>query len=393
MILHGPSFPCRYGGRNAWIGAVTGVWLVPRQAFAHVKWFCAVADVTQSPIAFHDVLTPLFGGVCCLFLLLVFAGFLVDGHVARRWPRLGSSGQLHVDTEEKLVRLATGAYFLLLWDKGAVVLWERGGAILTPELMANIGWMGALQFAIAVFVGWRRTCLLAAAGICVLYGYGIMQFGIFHMTDYVFFPGIAAYLALTSISAFSGPAANPASAIRRRSSSFARRLGIRLASSPLPMATRLRVPLLSGSLAFGLMWTAVEKFVYPEWTLDVVSRHPSLAFGFPWQFVVMVAGFVEFTLAFYFMAGRGLVRFGAIAYASVFVAAIPEFGHLDTVGHMPIVAILAVVFLHGASPLQRLMGIWQRRPVANATAILALYAVTLIGFFGMYYGLQWAEYG
>ncbi len=151
--------------------------------------------------------------------------------------------------------------------------------------------------------------------------------------------------------------------------------------------------MLSGGLAFGLMWTAVEKFVYPEWTLDVVSRHPALAFGFPWQFVVVVAGFVEFTLAFYFMTGRGLVRFGAIAYASVFIAAIPEFGHLDTVGHMPIVAILAVVFLHGASPLQRLMGIWQRQPIANAMAILALYVVTLTGFFGMYYGLQWAEYG
>ena len=393
MISGGLSFLCRFGERLAWISVVTGVWLMPRQAFAHVKWFCAIADVTQPPIALHDVLTPLFGGVCCLFLLLVFAGFLLDGHIARRWPRLGSSGQLHAGTEEKLVRLATGAYFLLLWDKGAVVLWERGGAILTPELMANIGWMGGLQFAIAVFVGWRKTCLLAAAGICVLYGYGIMQFGIFHMTDYVFFPGIAAYLALTSISAFGGPAPSHGFAARHRNSSLARRLGLRLASSPVSMAIRLRVPLLSGSLAFGLMWTAVEKFVYPEWTLDLVSRHPSIGLGLPWEFVVVVAGFVEFTLAFYFMTGRGLVRFGAVAYASVFIAAIPEFGHLDTVGHMPVVAILAVVFLHGASPLQRLMGIWQRRPIANAAAILALYAVTLIGFFGMYYGLQWAEYG
>ena len=335
--------------------------LAPAPAAAHVKWFCSVADVTQAPAALADVLTPTFAAACGGFLLLVFGGFLLDGIVARRWPGLASSGHRNAETEERLVRLATGAYFLLLWDKGAVVLWERGGAILTPELLASLGWMGALQFAIAFAVAWRGSCILAAAGICVLYGAGIARFGIFHMTDYVFFPGIAAYLALTSV-------------------------GTR-------GALRLRVPLLSGGLAFGLMWTAIEKFVYPQWTLDVIANHPDLAFGFPWGFVVAMAGFVEFTLAFYVMAGRGLVRFGAAAYASIFIAAIPEFGHLDSVGHLPIIGILAVVCLRGASPLQRLVGVLDRRPEANAAAISALYLVSLAGFFGMYYGLHWMEYG
>jgi len=284
----------------------------------------------------------------------------MDGVIAGKWPRLASSGRRHAEVEEKLVRLATGAYFLLLWDKGAVVLWERGSAILTPELMASLGWTGSLQLVIAVSVAWRRTCVVAAVGIGILYGYGVAQFGIFHMTDYVFFPGIAAYLALTSLGT--------------------------------PARLRLRVPLLSGGLAFGLMWTAIEKFVYPAWTLDVVAQHPDLAFGFPWQFVVVVAGFVEFTLAFYVMTGRGLVRFGAAAYAGIFLAAIPEFGHLDAVGHIPIVAILAVVCLRGASPLQRLLGLMQPGRAINAATISALYLVALAGFFGMYYGLHWAEY-
>ena len=349
------------GTQVAWAIAMAAAGLAPVRALAHVKWFCSVADVTQAPDALGDVLTPLFGLVCCGFLLMVFVGFLVDGSVARRWPRLASSGALHAGTEEKLVRLATGAYFLLLWDKGAVVLWERGGAILTPELMASIWWMGALQFAIAVSVGWRGGCLLAAAGIAVLYGYGITQFGLFHMTDYVFFPGMAAYLALT----WAGT----------------------------PGALRWRVPLLSGGLAFGLMWTAVEKFVYPLWTLDVVAEHPDLAFGFPWPFVVVVAGFVEFTLAFYVVTGRGLVRFGAAGYAAIFLAAIPEFGHLDAVGHIPIIAILAVVCLRGGSPLQGLLQQRERGATANAAMVSALYLASLTGFFGMYYGLQWMEYG
>ncbi len=351
--------PRRAGARAAWFAV--GVALTPVPASAHVKWFCSVADVMRPPLELGHVLTPVFGAICICFLLLVWAGFLLDGAVARRWPWLASSGRLHADIEEKLVRLAIGAYFLLLWDKGAVVLWERGDALLTPELMASVGWMGALQFAIAVAVAWRRTCILGAAGIGVLYGYGVTQFGVFHMVDYVFFPGIAAYLALTSIGT----------------------LG----------ALRLRVPLLTGGLAFGLMWTAVEKFVFPQWTLDVVAQHPDLAFGFPWDFTVVMAGFVEFTLAFYVMTGRGLVRLGAAAYAAIFLAAIPEFGHLDAVGHMPIVAILAVICLRGGSPLQRLLGVVQRGRTVNAAAVSVLFLVSLAGFFGMYYGLHWVEYG
>ena len=347
--------------RQSIVWACTAAVLLPATASAHVKWFCSTADVTVAPLALDRVLTPLFDVACCGFVLLVFCGFLADGAVARRWPGLASSGPRHAEMEEKLIRLAVGGFFLLLWDKGAVVLWERGDAILTPELMASAGWMGALQWAIAVSVAWRRTCILGSAGVCVLYGYGIAQFGVFHMTDYVFFLGIAAYLALTSIGT--------------------------------PGCLRLRTPLLAGGLAFGLMWTAIEKFVYPEWTLFVVADHPDLAFGFPWPFVVVVAGFVEFTLAFYLMTGRGLVRFGAAAFAAIFIAAIPEFGHLDAVGHLPIVGILAVVCLRGASPLQRMLGLLHRRPIVNAAAVSALYFISLIGFFGMYYGLQWGEYG
>lgn len=325
-----------------------------------MKWFAPIADVTAPPDALSTVLTPVFGLILLSFLLLVFFGFLLDGVIARRWPRLASSGQFHSGTEERLVRLATGAFFLLLWDKGAFVSWEKGTAILTPELMANGAWIGWLQFTIAVSVAWRPSCVVAAAGICALYGYGIVHFGIFHMTDYVFFVGIAAYLLLTAIGT--------------------------------PGAFRLRVPLLSGGLAFSLMWTAVEKFVYPKWTLFVVAQHPDLAFGFPWGFAVTVAGFVEFTLAFYVMTGRGLVRFGAAAYASIFIAAIPEFGHLDAVGHIPIVGILSVVALRGSSPLQRLVGVQARGPLANAAAISGFYLASLVVMFALYYGLQWGEY-
>lgn len=343
-------------------GAAAAVVASTSAAEAHVKWFCTIVDVRRAPEALGRVLTPEFAALFALFASLVFFGFLLDGAAARRWPGLASCGSRFDRLEDALVRIAVGAFFLLLWDKGAVVPWEQGNrALLTPELAVSRGWIDTVQIAIAALCVTRFTCVFAALGICALYGWGIRQFGVFHMVDYVFFPGIAAYLALSS-------------------------LGV-------PAAVRARMPILSGTLAFGLMWTAVEKFVYPTWTLNVIAAYPAVAFGFEPSFVVVAAGFVEFTLAFFIMTGRGLVRFGAAGYALIFIAAIPEFGHLDSVGHIPIVGILAAVCLHGATPLQRLCRVQSLSRVPNAAAIAGLYVGSLASVMALYYGLHRAEYG
>ena len=140
------------------------------------------------------------------------------------------------------------------------------------------------------------------------------------------------------------------------------------------------------------MWTAVEKFVYPQWTLQIVAVHPELAFGFAPRFAVVMAAFVEFTLAYFIMTGRGLVRFGAAAYALIFLGAISSFGHLDAVGHIPIVGILLAVRLHGASPLQEITGIHGFGRLKNAVAVAGVYTATLGLFLAMYYALHAAEY-
>ncbi len=347
----------RVGFAFALVAATT----IPLPAWAHVKWFCSTADVTRAPAALRYALTPTFLACVGAFLLMVFGGFLVDHWFGRRWPALASSGDRLSGGEEKLIRLATGAFFLCLWDKGAKVFWETGQAVLTPELVHNATWIHWVQFAVAVLVIWRPTCILAAAGMCTLYGFGIAEWGVFHMTDYVFLLGIAGYLALTSVAS--------------------------------PRALRMRIPLIAGSLAFSLMWTAVEKWVYPQWTVAVLLEHPNLTAGFPWSVVTVIAGFVEFTLAFYLATGRGLLRIGAFAYSLIFIIAIPEFGHVDAVGHMPIVAIFWAVCLRGASPLQDSLRLSRRGAVLDAAAVSALYLTTIPILIAAYYGLQWLEYG
>lgn len=73
---------------------------------------------------------------------------------------------------------------------------------------------------------------------------------------------------------------------------------------------------------------------------------------------------------------------------AVFLAAMPEFGVLDVVGHVPVVAILLAVCLGGTTPLQDALRLRGRRPEVNAAAVCGVFLATLSLMTAMYYGLQ-----
>ena len=328
-------------------GAVCLSAMVPTRAIAHVKWF-TTTNVHDAPVPIATVLSPTFLAVLALFTSLVFLGFLVDGAVARRFPRIVTSGLAYARHEERLVRAATGAYFICTA--------YAGRTILTPELRTANPHIAMLQFAIACALVWRPTCVLAGLGILALYGIAIGRYGAFHLTDYVFVPCLALYLASLSIRS--------------------RRL------------RALREPMLVGGLAFSLAWTAIEKFLYPQWTAAVIAMHPSIALGLAFPRVTVIAGFVEFTLAFFLVTGRGLLRLGGAGYALIFIAAMPAFGRKDVYGHLIILSILAIVALRGATPMQNALRLHGRGLVADSARIVAFYLSTLIVFFAAYDAMQ-----
>lgn len=319
----------------------------PVAAFAHVKWFTAT-NVHDAPQPLSVVLSTTFLIVLIVASLLVLLGFLLDGWVALHWPRILTSGLTYGGLEERLVRAAAGAYY--------VVVSATGGVILTPELKSHASWLGVVQFAIALLLVWRPTCLIAGVGILVLYLDAVVQYGIFHLMDYVFVPCLAFYLASLSLHS--------------------------------PRLRRMREPLLVSGLAFSLAWTAIEKFLYPQWTAAVIATHPSIGMGVATPLVVVIAGFIEFTLAFYLVTGRGLLRLGGLGYASIFIAAMPAFGKLDVFGHLVIIAILSIVALRGTTPLQSRLHLDGSRIAADGVWILLLYLLSLVVFFAMYYALQ-----
>ena len=344
--------------------------LLPGQAAAHVKWFCGPVDLGLPPRGLAGVLQPFF--LLCLagFLALVLSGAALDAGLSRLvlpplarrlWRRaVEPSGQARRRrVETLLIRLGVAGYCLSLWDQMAIVPWGQGQrAILTPELLirrpSELGAVALLQAATGLMALSRHTCLLAGVGLAVLFAIGVAKAGIFHMVDYTYFVGIAWYLLTL-------PATRPA-----------------LIAS--------RMPVLCASLSFALMWTAVEKFLYPQWTGIVLLIHPQITAGLPIPLVTTVAGFVEFSLAFYLIAGASLLRLDAAVLMTVFVVAIPSFGRLDASGHLPLVTGLAAIILHGATPLQaRLRGaVCLMEPPRVGLAYLA----TLATVAGLYYGLQ-----
>ncbi len=331
------------------------------EAMAHVKWFCSTADPSASPLSLARVFTPIFIATLGAFGSALFLGVLVDNWVSRRWPAVVTAGPTVEQSTEKLMRVAVGAFFLCLWDGGAVVPWADGKAMLTPELFGGIAWITTLQFVVALCMLWKRSCLLGAIGILAIYGAGVVKYGVFHMIDYTFFLGIAGYMALTSFDD--------------------------------PRARQWREVVVVASLSGSLMWTAIEKFVFPQWTLAVLYSYPNIALGIDPAIVTVIAGFVEFTLAFFLLVGFGLLRLGATLLLIIFVAAVPEFGHLDAVGHFTIVGILGMVMYQGARQLQISLRSKRENMRADAVTTVLIYAVLLALFFAFYYGVHALQYG
>lgn len=369
----------------------------PGVAEAHVKWFCGPIDGSVPPVPLRQVISTIFLTGLAAFGTLIGIGAMIDAAITRLLPARRPRGEWIPIAADVVLRVGMAIYAVALWDDIAVVLWadtgpnRATGAVLTPELLHGGTFIGLLQLAIAACILVPRLSIVAAAGLLALYGIGEAKFGLFYMIDYLFFPGIALYVAL----------GDP---LLRRWPGWGSRL------------VGWRVPILTGSLAFSLMWTAVEKFLFPQWTIGIIVHHPAISFGFPFPTVTTIAGFVEFSLSFYLLVGRPvLVRVAAVLFAGVFVMAMPEFGMVDVVGHIPVLVILFAVLLHGETRLQRAFrgdgragtgtgtgtgsgsgGGWSRRDgggaaIGSGGRVIWRYGATLAMVMALYYGLHAAS--
>src|SRR5260370_31259402 len=181
----------RVASAAIWLGcAVVSAIPMATTASARVKWF-VICNASDNPLPPQAVFTPTFWLFSVLFVTVLYVGCAIEQtKLAASLSRLldRSTEPLH-KRMDGLLRAVAAVSFTLLW--------ADGGVILTPELKGSSIWLSAIQVLIPIYLIARATLPAAAAGIIVLYGYGAASDGLFHMLDYPFFLGLAAYFALS----------------------------------------------------------------------------------------------------------------------------------------------------------------------------------------------------
>ena len=334
--------------------------VVSLPAHAHVKWFSMMANCATTPITTLDIVSSqLFVGLAFAAFAVMFAVATIDGRISRD-DNLAVRLAAWVDHEAAnliapLLRIGVAIYFVSI-----VAYFYEFPIILTAELKTNATWVPVLQLAIAATVLARRSAILAALGIVVLFAYSVSRYGVFHMLDYPFFLGVAAFLGIDSIYG------------QRRQ---IQGLGI------------LRV-----TVGVSLLWCGVEKWLYPNWTLELLQTdlRVLLATGVSPKLIVMGAGFVEFCLAFVLIFGRLASQIAAAVLLAVMISAIPLVGTLDLIGHLPILVVL-IILAATRNPIGRIAPEpgqrWHNLDVAFS------FIVSVPGFVAAYYLSHEIVYG
>jgi hypothetical protein len=280
--------------------------------YAHVKWFSKLAACGGNPLPPQNVF---FGNSFVALYALSAAAmlfvFFIDARIARAFPagrqHPWPSAMLPPGWCASIMRVGIATTFALM----PVYFWSSP-IILTPELRTTGTWVSFLQLTIAALALFRRTAPVAALGILVLFSYSICCYGVVHLLDYVFFLGIAAYLVISA----------------------------RTNKEHLPLAMAfLRI-----TTGASFLWVSVEKWAYPSWTYEILRfQLKPVLMGFPPEFVVTAAGFVEFCLAFVLVAGRLSSRIAAAVLLMLLMLAIPLVGPIDAIGHFPLIIVLALL--------------------------------------------------
>jgi len=310
---------------------------LPVVAHAHVKWFSDFSFADQ-PLTLGEAITPMVLALLVLSMGVIGAMVWVDQRVASMtwYQRLNDNLGSYSDRSLLVLRVGAGAAMLLAW---------QGDAIFVPELEITGAWVGWGQFLIALLLLFRRTTPLAGVGLLALYAYGFALFTPLHMLDYVFFAGVGFYFVVSGAS-----------------SERIRALGL---------------PALYLTVGFSLCWVALEKLIYPQWGLYVLSENPQLALGFDLNFFLTAAAFVEFSLG-YLLIICLLQRPLALVITLVFFTTTLIFGKVEVIGHTLIHAALIVFVIEGPGQVYRAPYTFHKRPSLR-TAFASVNVVLLFG--------------
>ena len=334
--------------------------LLPGDAAAHVKWFTEF-DIGKPPLPISDVLTKTFIGFFIASVFSIYLFFVGDRYALRK-GYLSALDQRLKTFDSLSIGIMRGAASVLFLSLAAYHVFTGSSFFLTPELKTTEAWVPWLHVVMGLCALWRPLVPAAGAGILVLYGASVANYGIFHLVDYLIFLGIAYFFLVANISRG-----------QWRKSGFV---------------------VLYALMGLTLLWASVEKWGYPHWTYPLLRRDPSLLMGMdPYSYMVL-AGFVEFNLIFLLLGAASVVtRLIALGLEAVFILAIFKFGLIDAVGHLMIIAILFVLIVRGPTEARYMLVLPQKSVWTEAYFMTGLYFLAFVTIFLLYYGLHYIFFG
>jgi len=321
----------------------------------HVKWF-APFDVKAMPKPIGEVLNGTFIKFFLASVVLIFGFFLADRTMYRRGILRAVDERLKRldDFSILILRLSAAIFFVAVWG------WHQvyGAAFyVTPELRTTATFVPWLQLGLAVCALFPLTLPAVGIGIFLLFGLALRDYPLFHLLDYFIFLGLGYFFIVANVKRG-----------KWRQSGFV---------------------VLFAATGITLLWAALEKFAYPQWTYAILRSHPDMLMGMQPDTYMVLAGFMEFAGAFVLLGAASIAgRLVAIGLQMVFMLAIFKFGLLDAIGHLMIIAILFVLFARGPTRAREMLVLREKSVWTETYFMTGLYFLAFAMIFIAYYGLH-----
>lgn len=287
-----------------WLIVLVGL-ITPIVSHAHVKWF---ATVEPEKVSIEEILSPFFITISLLCAVVLAILSQVMGKVMD--IPFASKIDMKLDSFRKysrqLLKYGTAVSFILQVSYGTM---------FAPEFMIHDTWQRVVMWLIILFLLIPHHIATKIAALLML-GLFIQiwsESGWFHMLDYGF------YIAI---------------------------IGVLLVGKT--KFETVGFPFLYLGTGLSLCWVAVEKWVYPMMTIDIIHHHHVPTFGFEAGIFVVLSAFIEFVVGYLLVVGI-LNRVLAVVVTILFILTTTIFGYTEVVGHAMIHIVLLIFIIEGIS--------------------------------------------
>lgn len=286
-------------------GVMFLILLTPLISTAHVKWFTEVNPVKET---IDNILSPLFLTVALLAaIILAILPQVLPKIMDWNFSKL---------LDRKLSGLRWLSRYILKYGTAtALIIQVINGTVFAPEfpIHSPIVLTFTLVTIALLLIPHHIFTKIGAITLLGLFFYMTSEIGIFHTLDYGFYLAIIAVLLIGKTELES-----------------------------------IGFPLLYLGTGLSLCWVAVEKWVFPAMSLDIVASHQVPTFGFDPAIFIVLAAFVEFIVGYLLVVGI-LNRLLSLVVTVIFILTTMLFGMTEIIGHFMIHIILIIFIIEGVS--------------------------------------------